>query len=310
MCITRGTEAHPKYCEDVVRDLIKNSDKCKLEVIADEQLLENGMNLFHAVGRCAVVPPRCVIVKYMGNPDSDEIETAFIGKGVTHDSGGLNLKMHEIERMHGDKGGACAIVGALKGTIDLQIKKNLVFAFAFADNGIGANAFKPGDIIKSMKGLFVEIGNTDAEGRLVLADTMTYVQAHYKPKRIIDLATLTGAIIIALGMETGGMFCDDADLLKELKKASADSFEAMWRMPITDEHRQNMKGKYSDLNNLSYVRFGGSCTAAAFLENFIDKDVAWCHMDIAGPAECIDHTPPISADQTGFGASLLLHYLT
>ena len=269
------------------------------------------MNLFHAVGRCAVSPPRCVIVKYMGNPESDEIETAIVGKGICHDSGGLNLKMVYIERMHGDKGGACAVAGALKGTLQLQIKKNLVFAFAFADNGIGANAFKPGDIIKSMKGLHVEIGNTDAEGRLVLCDTFTYVQKHYKPKRLVDLATLTGASMVALGTTTGCLFSNDDEVLAELQKASADSFEAMWHMPITDEHRECMKGRYSDLNNKSYsTPFGGSCTAAAYLENFIEEGTKWAHLDICGPVIMQPAKPPVGADCTGFGASLLLHYLT
>ena len=161
--------------EKAVRELIKGSDKCEMEVLRHEDLDANGMNLISAVGRCAVVPPRVVIVMYMGNPDSDQIETAFIGKGITHDSGGMNLKMVAIEKMHGDKGGACAIIGAMKGTLELKLRKNLVFAYAFADNGIGENAFKPGDIIQAMNGLHVEIGNTDAEGRLVLADTMTYV---------------------------------------------------------------------------------------------------------------------------------------
>ena len=134
------------------------------------------MLLFWNVGKGATSQPRCVIVKYKGNPDSDEVETACVGKGITYDTGGLNIKpTGYMEKMYGDKGGSCAVIGALKGTMELGLKKNIVFACAFADNAIGNACYKPSDIIKAMNGLHVEIGNTDAEGRLVLGDTFTYV---------------------------------------------------------------------------------------------------------------------------------------
>ena len=141
------------------------------------------MNLFYSVGKAAVSEPRCLMVKYQGNPDSEETELALVGKGVTFDTGGLNLKpTGYMEDMFGDKGGACAVLGALHGTLELQPKKNIVFAIGLAENAIDSKSYKPGDIIKSMKGFTVEIGNTDAEGRLVLADTFTYVQKEFKPK--------------------------------------------------------------------------------------------------------------------------------
>lgn len=207
--------------EQKVRELIAGDHRCELEIIDHNRMQELGMNLFYNVGKCHPVPPRCVIVHYKGNPDSKEIDTAFVGKGVTHDSGGLNLKMVLIEKMHGDKGGSCAVIGALKGTLALGLKKNIVFSCGFADNAIGPDAFKPGDIIEAMNGLQVEIGNTDAEGRLVMCDTMTYVQRTYKPKQLIDIATLTGASMIALGTMTAAAFSNDDDgLLKELKTAA------------------------------------------------------------------------------------------
>lgn len=142
-----------------------------------------------------------MFVHYQGDPSrKDEVDLALVGKGVTFDTGGLNLKpTGYMEDMYGDKGGAAAVIGALKGTMELGTKKNIVFAVGLAENAIGSKVFKPGDIIKSMKGLNVEIGNTDAEGRLVLADTFTYVQKEYKPKQLVDLATLTGASMVALG---------------------------------------------------------------------------------------------------------------
>lgn len=169
--------------EQKIRALVAGQDKCELEVLDGDKLQELGMNLFHAVGRGAIVQPRCVIVKYNGNPESTEVDAALIGKGVTFDTGGLNLKPTGfMEEMYGDKGGSCAVIGALQGAIELGIKKNIVFACGFAENAIGSGAYKPGDIIKGMNGLHVEIGNTDAEGRLVLADTFTYVQKNYSPK--------------------------------------------------------------------------------------------------------------------------------
>eukprot|EP00351_Strombidinopsis_sp_SopsisLIS2011_P005161 CAMPEP_0116875938 /NCGR_PEP_ID=MMETSP0463-20121206/8031_2 /TAXON_ID=181622 /ORGANISM="Strombidinopsis sp, Strain SopsisLIS2011" /LENGTH=172 /DNA_ID=CAMNT_0004522345 /DNA_START=834 /DNA_END=1350 /DNA_ORIENTATION=- len=170
------------------------------------------------------------IVHYEGNPDNkDDIEVALVGKGITYDTGGLNLKgTGFMETMYGDKGGTCAVAGALHGSLALRPKKNIIFAFALAENAIGKDAYKPGDIIKSMKGLTVDIGNTDAEGRLVLADTMTYVQKEFKPKKLIDVATLTGACMIALGNDTAGMFSNSDEMVESLDKSSKRMFEPIW----------------------------------------------------------------------------------
>jgi leucyl aminopeptidase len=176
------------------------------------------MNLFHNVGKGATSEPRCIVVHYQGDPTTDEIDIAFVGKGLTFDTGGLNLKpTGSIEDMYYDKAGACAVMGALHGTFELGIKKNAVFAFGFAENAIDAKSYKPLDIIKSMKGITVEIGNTDAEGRLVLADTLTYVQREFKPKKVVNIATLTGAIMVALGNETAGLYTNDDDFAQEIK---------------------------------------------------------------------------------------------
>jgi len=192
------------------------------------------MNLFYNVGKAAHSQPRCVIVHYQGNPsEPDNIDFALIGKGVTYDTGGLNLKpTGYMEDMYGDKGGSCAVIGALKGTLELGSDKNIIFACGFAENAIGSAAYKPGDIIKGMNGLSVEIGNTDAEGRLVLADTFTYVQKEWKPKQIVDLATLTGAVVVALGNETAGVFTNDEAITDEVIEAGKDAFEPVWHLPI------------------------------------------------------------------------------
>lgn len=214
-----------------------------------------------------------------------------------------------METMYGDKGGTCAVAGALHGSLALRPKKNIIFAFALAENAIGKDAYKPGDIIKSMKGLTVDIGNTDAEGRLVLADTMTYVQKEFKPKKLIDVATLTGACMIALGNDTAGMFSNSDEMVESLDKSSKRMFEPIWRLPINDEHRQSIKGKSSDLCNIGVNRLGGSCQAAAFLESFVNKGVSWVHLDIAGPAMRSSAKLPMCQGNTGFGAQLLIDFL-
>lgn len=182
-------------------------------MLGKEDLKKLGMNLFYAVGQGSTPTdePRCVVVNYKGNQDSEEIDVALVGKGLTYDTGGLNLKpTKSIEDMYLDKSGACAVIGALHASLKLKPRKNIIFAVGLCENAVDAKSYKPNDIIKSMKGLTVEIGNTDAEGRLVLADTFTYVQREFKPKKLIDLATLTGACMVALGNDTAGLFsnCD------------------------------------------------------------------------------------------------------
>lgn len=179
----------------------------------------------------------------------------------------------------------------------------------FAENAIDSKSYKPKDIIKSLKGLTVEVGNTDAEGRLVLADTLTYVQREFKPKKVIDLATLTGAIVVALGEHTAGLFSNDDDFAKEILDDGNDIFEPYWRMPITEEARDGIKGAVADITNSGASRWGGAGKAAAFIERFIEKDVKWIHLDIAGPAMLKAAKPPLCSDQTGFGTQTLLNYL-
>jgi leucyl aminopeptidase len=242
----------------------KIADNCPLikevRMLKGKELPEHGMNLFWNVGKGAACLPVCVMVNYKGRDDTDEVDFAIVGKGVTYDTGGLNIKLQMMEMMYQDKGGSCAVLGALQGCIELKLKKNIVFACAFADNAIGPDAFKPNDILTAMNGLTVEIGNTDAEGRLVLADTMTYVQRHFKPKKVCYIATLTGSSIVALGKTTAGVYSTHDDMVAALKKASDESFEPIWHMPLNDEHRDAMKGRYSaDLNNLGDSPYGGSC---------------------------------------------------
>jgi leucyl aminopeptidase len=266
------------------------------------------MGCFYEVGKGAEIEPRYMAVHYKGNPQSEEIDVALVGKGLTYDTGGLNIKKSTMEEMHLDKGGACAVMGALVGTLDLAIPRNIVFVLGFAENAIGAKVYKPGDIVTSLKGLTVEVGNTDAEGRLVLADSLTYTCQKYQPKTIIDIATLTGSIMVALGEETAGLFSNDEELSDQLMASGKTSDEALWKMPIMNEHREGVKRDVADLNNCGKSRYADASSAAAFLERFLEKNKEsgevpkWAHLDIAGT--CI-----AKKQCTGFGAHLLLQYL-
>jgi len=186
----------------------------------------------------------------------------------------------------------------------MKVKKNIIFAMGFAENAIGNNAFKPSDILIAKNGLSVEVGNTDAEGRLVMCDVMTYAQRAYKPKKVAYIATLTGSCMVALGVKMAGFFTLDDKMRDSLLAASKFANEPVWHMPLTDEHRDAMRGQCgTDLNNLGNSRWGGACTAAAYLERFIEDNRPWAHIDIAGPG-CI-----MEADQSGFGAKLLMAFI-
>jgi leucyl aminopeptidase len=235
----RGSVATPAFMENEIKTLVNGRANIKdIRVIKGDELVALGMNLLYNVGKGASVEPRCVVVYYKGKPEQDEVDIAFVGKGITYDTGGLNLKpTGGMEQMYLDKGGACSVLGALHGTMELGIKMNVVFAVGLAENAIDANSYKPMDIIKSMKGYTVEIDNTDAEGRLILADTLTYVQREFKPAKIVDLATLTGAVRIALGLETAGHFSNNDDFASEITKCGSEVFEKFWRLPIPDESK-------------------------------------------------------------------------
>jgi len=212
--------------------------------------------------------------------------------------------------MHYDKGGACTVLVAFLGAVEMKLPVNLVCSVAFVENSMGDRAFHPKDIITSYKGLTVEIGNTDAEGRLILADAMTYTQRHYKPKTLLEFSTLTGAIKVALGNETAGLFTNSDELAAELNQVGNEACESLWRLPITDEHRDDMKSTLADLNNKGRNVSGGVSKAAAFLENFVEKGVKWAHIDIAGTAFRENGEKFVySSGATGYGVKMLLNYL-
>lgn len=304
----RADVATPAWYEKRAYELAsKNPTKMTMECLHAADLKGLGMNLLLCVGQGAVVEPRLILLHYNGAPESSE-KIALVGKGITFDTGGINLKPTGfIEDMYIDNAGAATVLATLQACVELNVKKNLVVALCLAENAISQTAVLPSAIIKSYKGLTVEIGNTDAEGRLVLADGLTYVQKHCKPTHVVDVATLTGACVVALGEYAAGLFTNDDVMASQIRTAGDSANETFWPLPILDEHAEELKGIDSDLKNIGKGRYGGASTAAAFLREFIEKDVKWCHLDIAGPAKARGDKVQ---GASGFGVHMLVEWLS
>ena len=306
----RADEMHPGRLEEVARGVAAAAG-AEVFVCAGADLLPAGLHLLHAVGQSSRAAPRYIELTHAGDPEHPSDVLLVVGKGITFDSGGLNIKpTGSMEDMHMDMGGAAAALGAFRAVAGLGLKRNVVVVLAVAENAIGENAFKPHNIIRSHKGLTVEIKNTDAEGRLVLADALSFAQSRRAPHTIIDLATLTGACIVGLGEYAAGQFCNNGAMRAGLAAASEARFERLWPMPIFPEHREEIRAAgMADLQSTGAGRYGGSCTAAAFLENFVGEGVAWAHLDIAGPAMYSRARGHMNAGGTGFGVQVVAEYL-
>jgi len=307
----RADEMHPGRVEAVAR-AVAAAAGADVFVVAGEALLPAGLHLLHAVGQAARHAPRYIELSHKGDPANPADRILLVGKGITFDSGGLNIKpTGSMEDMHMDMGGSAAVLGAFKALAALGVARNVVAVLAVAENAIDANSFKPHNILRSHKGLTVEIKNTDAEGRLVLADALSFAQARHAPHTIVDAATLTGACIVALGEYAAGLFSNNAALRDGLIAAGAARFERLWPLPIFPEHSEEIKAAaMADLQSTGAGRYGGSCTAAAFLQNFVGgapgapagaPTPAWAHLDIAGPGMYSKARGHMNAGGTGFG---------
>jgi len=236
-----------------------------------------------AVARGSDEDPRFIIMEYKG-AGAGKKPVVFVGKGLTFDTGGISIKpAAAMEEMKYDMMGGAGVIGAMLALAKLKAKVNVVGLVPSTENMPGASAWKPGDIFYARNGKSVEVFNTDAEGRLILADALSY-GSELKPQAMFDTATLTGAILISLGNTHTGVFTRDVKLRKRIQEAAEKSGELMWAMPLTDWHVDDMKGTHADLCNISGGRLAGSCTAAAFLEQFVEQDIPWAHFDIAGTA--------------------------
>ncbi len=298
----------PQALSHVAKELAKEYPKINTTVFDKKRISQEKMGLLLAVNQGSHREPAFIILEYAGNPGSKE-KTAIVGKGITFDTGGLNLKpTGGMETMKCDMSGAAAVLGTVHAAAKIGLKVNIVGVIASTENAIGPNSYKPGDVFKSYEGTTIEITNTDAEGRLVLADALSYVQKNYSPKRMIDLATLTGSIVVALGEEITGLFSNNDKLAKELIRAGETSGEKVWRMPLEQDYKEKLKSPIADMQNAP-GRSAGAITAALFLEHFV-KDVAWAHLDIAGTAHTTDAKHYNTTKATGIGVRLLIEFLS
>ena len=270
-------------------------------------MTELGMGALLGVAQGSIRKPRMLVLRWNGGGDG--AVTAFVGKGVTFDTGGISIKPAAgMEAMKWDMGGAGAVVGAMKAISLRKAKANIVGICGLVENMPGGNAQRPGDVVTTMSGQTVEVINTDAEGRLVLADAVTYVQKKYKPVTIVDLATLTGAILVSLGYEWAGLFANDEGLASKLVKVGEESGDKLWRMPLAESFDRLIDSPIADMKNVG-PREGGSITAAQFIQRFVDKNVKWAHIDMAGKAWSDKATHFHDKGATGFGVRLLDQYV-
>ena len=276
----------------------------KVEILGEAQMKKLGMDVLLGVGQGSERESQLLVMQWMNGP-KDQAPVALIGKGVCFDSGGLSLKpAGGMEDMKWDMGGAGAVTGAMSLIAGRKAKANVIAVCALVENMPDGNAQRPGDVVKSMSGQTVEVINTDAEGRLILCDAMWYAQEKFKPQAMIELSTLTGAIIVALGHERAGLFSNNTQLSNRLRTAGSAIGEKLWRMPLGPKYDKLIDSEIADMRNVGGGRDGGSITAAQFLQRFVQDGVAWAHLDIAGVAWGKgDSTTPKGA--TAFGVRLL-----
>jgi len=295
------------YPAAYVREIKKLSKLgLKIKTYNENQIKKLGLNALLGVGQGSINETYLVAIEWNGNKKSKKNPLAFVGKGVCFDTGGISLKPARfMEEMKYDMAGSAVVVGLLKSFALRKAKINAVGVVGLVENMPGGNAQRPGDIVKSYSGKTIEVLNTDAEGRLVLADALSFVEKNYKPKFIIDLATLTGAIIVSLGEEYAGLFSNNDDLSKNIIKASENVNEKVWRLPLHKNYDKLMNSSIADVQNINYAGGAGSITAAQFLQRFILNKTPWAHLDIAGMAFSKKAANLNPGGATGFGVRLL-----
>ncbi|MCE2508034.1 MAG: leucyl aminopeptidase [Nitrosopumilaceae archaeon] len=301
-------ECPPAGLADVARGMA-DEKRIKCTVLSAAQLSEGGFGGIMAVGKGSDNPPRLIVMEYGGGEGPP---VALVGKAVTFDTGGISLKPGEkMDEMKFDKCGGCTVLGIMRAAAEVGLPLNIVGVIPSVENMPGGGSYRPGDIVRLYGGKTAEILNTDAEGRLILADALSYVEERFSPRCIIDFATLTGACIVALGCNVAGMVSDSDDMAASVLLSADRTAERVWRLPLDEDYMDMIKSKVADIKNLGTGRAAGTIAAAAFLKSAI-KDTPWLHLDIAGTAwmqpasKKRPYNPP---GATGFGVRLILDYL-
>ncbi len=277
---TPGNVCHPVWLAQQARELARRTG-LKCEVLDERKMAELGMGALLAVGQGSAQPPRLIVLRHNGGP-AKAAPFVLVGKGITFDTGGISLKpAAEMDEMKYDMSGAGSVLGVMQAVAQAKLKLNVIGVIAAAENMPDGKATRPGDIIKTMSGQTVEILNTDAEGRLVLCDALTYVE-RFKPASVIDIATLTGACVIALGHHHAGLFANDEELSRALVDSGRDWADTCWPMPLDEVYQEGLKSPFADVANVG-GRAGGAITAACYLARFT-RELRWAHLDIAGVA--------------------------
>ncbi len=296
----------PQKLAEVAKSLEKLSSKIKVRILHKKDLQKEKMGLLLAVGQGASVDPLLIIVEYRASSPSDH--TVLVGKGLTYDTGGLSLKPStSMDTMKSDMAGAAAVLGTMRVLALLDLPLCVTGVIPATENAIGSRSYKPGDVHRSYLGKTVEVMNTDAEGRLVLADALAYSVKKLKPSRIIDIATLTGAVSIALGEEIAGLFSNEESLVKKIEEASGRTGELLWRLPLHGDYSEQLKSDIADLKNIGNGK-GGSILGALFLKEFVEK-IPWAHIDFGSSAWLAKPKGYYTTHATGVGVRLFVEFL-
>jgi leucyl aminopeptidase len=303
-----GNVATPKHLAQFMVNTVKAETALHAKILGEKEMQKLGMGGILGVGQGSEQESQFIIVEYWG-ADKKEAPYVVIGKGVTFDSGGISIKpASTMDEMKFDMSGAAAAFGVVRLAAEMKLPLNVICLVPAVENMLGPNAYKPGDILKAMDGSTIEVMNTDAEGRIILADALVYAR-QYKPKAVIDLATLTGACAVALHDTGAGLFTRDTDLQAALKSAGEATGDIAWPMPLPEEYADHVKGKIGDVANLAPFPWGGAITAAAFLDHFVAGKYPWAHLDIAGVAWAPSGKKHVAPGATGAGVRLVLQYL-
>lgn len=299
----------PEYLARVALDLSSKDPRISTRIIERYEMESLGLNGIVAVGMGSNKPPKLVIVEYKGSEESSTVVPyLFVGKAVTFDTGGISIKPSDrMEEMKFDKSGGCDVLAIMSGLANLEVKANVIGIIPCVENMPSSSSYRPGDIVRMYNGKTVEVVNTDAEGRLILADSIAYGIEKYNPNSIIDLATLTGACIVALGSNIAGVLSNSPELFDKLRQVSEKTNEKFWELPLYPEFNEQIKSKFADIKNIG-GRAGGAITAAIFISNFVNE-TPWIHLDIAGTAWTQEGTWDKSYNPkgaTGFGIRSLI----
>lgn len=306
---THGDDLTPMALAATAKKLAVGSN-VNVKILTRKDILKAKMNLLHAVGKGSHNEERFIVMEYFGSKNKKDKPLLLIGKGITYDTGGLNVKpsgsMHD---MHMDMSGGSSVMTAIVGASKLGLKKNIVALIPTAENAISSHSMRAGDIVKAMSGATVEILHTDAEGRLVLADALAYC-TRYNPRAIIDVATLTGAALVALGQQASAVMTRDLDLETSLRTMGEESGDLLWPLPLWDEYKGPLKSARADISNIAtnFSRFGGAIEGGMFLDHFAPKGVPWAHLDIAPRMDSIP-SDKLAKGATGEPVRLLIKWL-